>query len=118
MRPKRCIQLAVLPILVAAGAALADSKVTVGSPAGEYVRNAQNEPSVALDPTDPPALAFGPRRGANGFDWAAGSRLYYSHLASNFPGADTFAGLRAIALSYTDDAAAAAAGDASAWSPP
>jgi hypothetical protein len=66
-----------------------------------------------------PALAFGPRRGTNGqFDWANGSRLYYANLASNFPGQAAFSGAEAVVVSRTDDPAAAAAGDASAWKDP
>ena len=65
-----------------------------------------------------PAMAFGPKPGPNGFAWANGSRLYYANLTSNFPGTKTFAGFEAIAVSRTDDAAAAAAGTKSAWKPP
>ena len=66
-----------------------------------------------------PALAFGPRRGANGhFSWTAGSRLYYANLASNFPGKVAFNGAEAVMVSRTDDVQAAAAGDASAWKKP
>jgi hypothetical protein len=66
-----------------------------------------------------PALAFGPRPGANGsFSWTNGSRLYYANLTSNFPGKSTFNGFEAIGVSRTDNAAAAAAGVKSAWMPP
>lgn len=69
-----------------------------------------------------PALAFGPRRGANGrFSWDNGSRLYYANLASNLGTARseaTFKGYEALAVSRTDDVRAAAAGDATAWKSP
>src|SRR6516165_5258598 len=66
-----------------------------------------------------PGVAFGPRPGADGtFSWANGSRLYYSNLTSNFPASGAFRGFEAIAVSRTDNLAAAAAGDASAWSNP
>src|SRR6185503_6337739 len=57
----------------------------------------------------------------SGFSWEAGSRLYYANLTSNFAtkrSEYTFKGFEAIAVSHTDDAAAAAAGDSSAWSEP
>ena len=65
-----------------------------------------------------PGVAFGPRPGANGtFSWANGSRLYYSNLTANFPGG-AFKGFEAVAVSRTDNVAAAAAGNASAWMNP
>lgn len=69
-----------------------------------------------------PALAFGPRRGADGtFSWANGSRLYYANLTSNFSAnrsEQAFPGAEAIAVSRTDNVAAAAANGKSAWLPP
>jgi hypothetical protein len=69
-----------------------------------------------------PAVAFGPRLGADGrFSWAAGSRLYYANLTSNFGATrldQSFKGQEAIAVSRTDDVAAAAAGNAAAWQAP
>jgi hypothetical protein len=69
-----------------------------------------------------PVLAFGPRRGSNGqFSWSNGSRLYYLNLAANFSSTRTdraFKGFEAIAVSRTDDVAAAAAGVKDAWLPP
>jgi len=67
-----------------------------------------------------PAVAFGPRPGANGsFSWSNGSRLYYANLVSSFNGA--FKGFEAIGVSRTDDVHAAALGGTSgqhAWMPP
>jgi hypothetical protein len=66
-----------------------------------------------------PAVAFGPAPGAGGdFSWSNGSRLYYANLTSAIPGAQRFRGFEAIAVSHTDDVAAAAAGDEAAWSAP
>jgi hypothetical protein len=66
-----------------------------------------------------PVLAWGPRPTASGgFSYANGARLYYSSLASKFPGSDAFKGFEAITVSHTDDPAAASADDASAWSEP
>jgi hypothetical protein len=69
-----------------------------------------------------PAVAFGPRRGANGqFSWSNGSRLYYVNLTSNFSAnrsEQAFPGFEAIAVSRTDNVAAAAANNKAAWLPP
>jgi len=69
-----------------------------------------------------PALAFGPRLGADGkFSWAAGSRLYYANLSSNFGATRedaAFKGFEAIAVSRTDNVEAAAASNKGAWMPP
>jgi hypothetical protein len=72
-----------------------------------------------------PGVAIGPAPGAGGFSWANGDRLYFSNLTSNFPVAtkqgQAFKGFEAIAVSRTDDIAAAAAGGANgkaAWKPP
>jgi hypothetical protein len=70
-----------------------------------------------------PAVAFGPVPDASGhFSWTNGSRLYYANLVSNFTsghtGQQAFPGAEGVAVSRTDNAAAAAAGDASAWMDP
>ena len=72
-----------------------------------------------------PAVAFGPKPGANGsFSWANGSRLYYANLTSNLSAVRSeagFKGFEAIAVSRTDNAAVAATGGAAgkaAWKPP
>jgi hypothetical protein len=69
-----------------------------------------------------PSLAFGPQPDENGnFSWANGSRLYYANLTSNFSAARdemAFKGFEGIAVSRTDDVAAAAAGDQNVWMHP
>src|SRR5229473_4968791 len=69
-----------------------------------------------------PALAFGPRQGSDGkFSWSNGSRLYYGNLTANLSAIrseEAFNGFEAIAVSRTDDVAAAAANNADAWKAP
>ena len=68
-----------------------------------------------------PAVAFGPRPAERQLLLGNGSRLYYANLTSNFGATrsdQTFRGFEAIAVSHTDDLAAAAAGSNSAWSAP
>jgi len=68
-----------------------------------------------------PALAFGPQPDANGnFSWGNGDRLYYANLAANLTGSgpESFKGFIGIGVSSTDDVAAAANGDNSAWTSP
>jgi hypothetical protein len=79
-----------------------------------------NYAEAGLTSDGDPALAFGPQPSASGFSWANGSRLYYANLTSNLLAKrdETFKGFEGIAVSHTDDLAAAAAGSNSAWSAP
>jgi hypothetical protein len=69
-----------------------------------------------------PSVAWGPQPGPGGtFSWANGARLYYANLTANFSSQrdeQTFKGFEAIAVSRTDNAAAAATGSKAAWLPP
>src|SRR4051794_3003827 len=56
-----------------------------------------------------PALAFGPAFRNGRPSWANGSRLYYANLAALLAGSQAFKGDEAIAVSRTDNLAAAAA---------
>ena len=194
------LSLGVLLIGAMPAAAQAEALVTTGSPVAPFPQNKQNEPTVAIDPTNPsvlvaganeeidnapcdgndcsftpgigdsgvyfsfdggaswvqptyqgwsartgapgvgpigtlpnyfahglvsdgdPVTVFGPRPDSSGnFNWANGSRIYYSNLTSNFASDrqdQVFKGFEAIAVSHADDLPAASAGDASAWSDP
>jgi hypothetical protein len=69
-----------------------------------------------------PVQTWGPRPGADGtFSWANGARLYYQDLTSNFSSQrdeERFRGFEAIAVSRTDNFAAAADGVKAAWTRP
>ena len=79
-----------------------------------------NYDTAGLTSDGDPAVAFGPQPGATGFSWANGSRLYYANLTSNLLAKrdETFRGFEGIAVSHTDNLAAAAAGSNAAWSAP
>jgi hypothetical protein len=86
-------------------------------PIGTLPRYAEN----GLVSDGDPAVAFGPRPGPGGFNWANGSRLYYANLTANVSAVrseQAFRGFEAIAVSRTDNVTAAAAGSDSAWLPP
>jgi len=66
-----------------------------------------------------PGVAFGPKPDAEGhYSWANGSRLYYSNLTEQLDGSGAIRGVEAIAVSRTDNVAAAAAGVQAAWMEP
>ena len=68
-------------------------------------------PSTTWSPTAIRRWRSGPgRRADGGFSYANGSRLYYANLTSAIPGTAPFKGAEAIAVSHTDDVAAAASG--------
>jgi hypothetical protein len=80
-----------------------------------------NYEAAGLESDGDPALQFGPRPDARGhFSWSNGPRLYYGNLTSNLSAkrSETFTGFEAVAVSHTDDLAAAALGSNAAWSAP
>ncbi len=72
-----------------------------------------------------PAVAIGPRPGADGtFSWSNGSRVYYANLTANFGHVEqsfqggTVKGLLGVAVSRLDNPTAARVADKSSWMPP
>jgi hypothetical protein len=53
------VSLAVIVFLPAGAQAATESLVTVGSPSSPFPQNKQNEPAVAIDPSDPSVVAAG-----------------------------------------------------------
>ncbi len=92
-----------------------------GSPGPGLIGTLPNYVEAGLTSNGDPALAFGPRRGAGGFSYGNGTRLYYANIATNFSAVRSEAGIKgqgAIAVSHTDDPQLAATGANSAWSKP
>lgn len=81
-----------------------------------------NYSEIGMRDDGDPALTFGPRPDSHGhFSWANGSRLYYVDLGGKqggWTGPDPFPGYESVAVSHTDDIAAARAGSNAAWSTP
>jgi hypothetical protein len=79
-----------------------------------------NYEAAGLASDGDPTLAFGPRPGSHGFSWSKGPRLYYGNLTVNLGAkrSEAFPGAEAVAVSHTDDLAAAASGSNAAWSAP
>ena len=50
---------AVLVAALAGPAAAQDTRVSIGSPTGPFSQNKQNEPAVAIDPTNPNVVVAG-----------------------------------------------------------
>ena len=84
----------------------------VRAPRGRRSERVPNYFEAGLVADGDPAVAFGPRPGADGnFSFSNGSRLYYANLTSNFAATRTdatFKGFEAIAVSHVDDVTAAA----------
>jgi hypothetical protein len=92
-----------------------------GTPMQGPIGTVPNYFAAGLQSDGDPTLAFGPKPDAAGhFSWSNGARLYYGSLASNVNAkkSEAFKGAEAVAVSYTDNLAAAAAGQNSAWSSP
>jgi len=104
--------------LTAAGCNSADANCAATTGA---IHTLPNYAAAGLVSDGDPALAFGPAPSASGFSWDNGVRLYYGNLTSNLGSTRSetaFKGYEAIAVSYTDNVASAANGNADAWSDP